>query len=77
MGVGNGSYKRRDIMDYIEEMEQKWKNTEEGYLDDINTCMIVLKMLKKNYTTPGASGKINSDRVKRARITIHEILNEW
>lgn len=64
-------------MDYKEKMDQRWKNTQEGYLDDINTCIILLEMMKKNYTTPGSSGKINSNRVKRARVTIHEILNEW
>ena len=64
-------------VDYKEEMEQRWKNTQENYLDDINTCIILLEMMKKNYTTPGASSKINSDRVKRSRVTIHEILNEW
>lgn len=64
-------------MDYKKEINQRWKNTQENYLDDINTCITLLEMLKKNYETPGLWNSINSDKVKRARITIHEILNEW
>lgn len=64
-------------MDYKEEMEQKWNNTQESYLDDINTCITLLENMKKNYITPGSRHKVNSSRVKRIRVTIHEILNKW
>lgn len=47
------------------------------YIEDINLCIRLLETLKNDYITPGTSSAINSDKVKRIRLTIHDILKRY
>lgn len=47
------------------------------YTEDINICIRLLETLKKDYITPGTANKINSEKVKRVRLVIHDILKKY
>ena len=49
----------------------------ENYLNDIKVCKSLLNMLEREYTVPGWNNTINSEKVKRIRLTIHEILKKY
>ncbi len=56
-------------------MKDSEKNKE--YIEDINICIRLLETLQKDYITPGTLSVINSAKVKRIRLTIHDILRKY
>lgn len=63
-------------MGYESELNKQWKEEELNYLNSIDTCIALLNTLKTNYITPGTSTLINTSKVSRIRLTIHDILKE-
>ena len=48
---------------------------EKRYLEDIDTCIRLLETLKEDYITPGHYyDKINTSKVTRVRLMIHDLL---
>ena len=57
------------------EEDKSWKKRR--YLDDIDTSIKLLETLKTDYITPGTYGKINTSKVSRIRLTIHDLLKKY
>lgn len=47
------------------------------YLDDVDTSIKLLETLKTDYITPGTYGKINTSKISRIRLTIHDLLKKY
>lgn len=46
----------------------------ERYLEDVDVCIRLLETLKEDYFTPGAHSMINTSKITRVRIMIHDLL---
>ena len=57
------------------EEEQKLKI--EQYLGDIDTAIRILETLKTDFITPGWSHQINSSKVQRIRLVVHDLLKKY
>lgn len=64
-------------MDYMQEIEKEWKETESKYLSDVDAALSVLKTLRSNYNSPGTSWEINSAKVSRARLIVNDLLKRY
>ena len=55
-------------------IDEMWINQ---YLEDIDTSIKLLETLKSEYTTPGCPMSINSAKVQRVRLVIHDLLKKY
>lgn len=57
--------------------EEQVKQNEENYLRDIDTSIKLLETLKTDYISPGTYKKINTSKITRIRLTIHDLLKKY
>lgn len=56
--------------------EKELEEKEGRFLNDIAVCKILLDTLLSDYISPGTSRKINTAKVTRVRLMIHDILKK-
>ena len=57
--------------------EEKRELEQKRYLEDIDTSIKLLETLKSDYISPGTYGKINTSKVSRVRLVIHDLLKKY
>lgn len=50
---------------------------EERYLEDVDICIRLLETLKEDYFTPGTGSMINTSKITRVRIMVHDLLKKY
>ena len=57
--------------------EEKMEAKKQKYIEEIDTCIKLLETLKYDFVSPGTSTRINTAKVTRIRLTIHDILKKY
>ena len=65
------------MTEWEEKWEKEWEEKEGKFLNDIVVCKLLLDTLLTDYVSPGTRRKINSAKVTRARLMIHDILKQY
>jgi len=65
------------MTEWEEKREKEWEEKEGKFLNDIVVCKLLLDTLLTDYVSPGTSRKINSAKVTRVRLMIHDILKQY